>query len=117
MDFKLTEEQKLIQEAARDFAEREALVDVIERDEKAEYPTKHVQRMKELGFLGMTVVPKYGGGGMDSLSYVLVLEELAKHDSSLAVILSVHNSLVCWGLENFANDDQKERFFKTIGSC
>lgn len=114
MNFELTEEQKLIQEAARDFAEREALLDVIERDEKAEYPTKHVQRMKELGFLGMTVDPKYDGGGMDSLSYVLVLEELSKHDSSLAVILSVHNSLVCWGLENFANEDQKERYLKTL---
>ena len=114
MNFELTEEQKLIQEAARDFAEREALLDVIERDEKAEYPTKHVQRMKELGFLGMTVDPKYDGGGMDSLSYVLALEELSKHDSSLAVIMSVHNSLVCWGLEHLANEDQKERFLKPL---
>jgi alkylation response protein AidB-like acyl-CoA dehydrogenase len=114
MNFELTEEQKLIQQAARDFAEREALTDVIERDEKAEYPTRHVQRMKELGFLGMNVDPKYDGGGMDSLSYVLTLEELAKHDSSLAVILSVHNSLACWGLENFANDEQKEKYLKPL---
>ncbi len=114
MNFELTEEQKLIQQAARDLAEREALLDVIERDEKAEYPYKHIQRMKELGFFGMTVDPKYEGGGMDSLSYILVLEELSKHDSSLAVILSVHNSLVCWGLENFGNDYQKETFLKPL---
>lgn len=114
MNFEFTEEQKLIQEAARNFAEREALLDVIERDEKAEYPTKHVQRMKELGFLGMTVDPKYDGGGMDSLSYVIALEEISKHDSSLAVIMSVHNSLACWGLENLANEDQKQRFLKPL---
>lgn len=114
MNFELTEEQKLIQQAARDLAEREALLDVIERDEKAEYPYKHIQRMKELGFFGMTVDPKYDGGGMDSLSYVLVLEELSKHDASLAVILSVHNSLACWGLENFGNEFQKEKYLKPL---
>ncbi len=114
MDFELTEEQKLIQQAARDFAEREALPGVIERDEKAEYPTHLIQRMKELGFLGITVDPKYDGGGMDSLSYVLTLEEISKHDAALAVISSVHNSLACWGLENFGNEKQKEKYLKPL---
>ncbi|MCX7953863.1 MAG: acyl-CoA dehydrogenase family protein [Bacteroidales bacterium] len=114
MNFELTEEQKLIQQAAKDFAEKEALLDVIERDEKAIYPTHHIRRMKELGFFGMTVDPKYDGGGMDTLSYVLVLEELSKHDASLAVILSVHNSLACWGIENFGSEQQKEKFLRPL---
>ena len=110
MFFNLTEEQQLIQQAARDFAEKEALLDVIERDEKGLYPYHHINRMKELGFFGMTVDPNYGGGGFDTLSYILVIEELSKHDASLAVILSVHNSIVCWGLENFGTEEQKQKY-------
>mgnify|MGYP000508603393 CR=1 FL=1 len=110
MFFNLTEEQQLIQQAARDFAEKEALLDVIERDEKGLYPYHHINRMKELGFFGMTVDPNYGGGGFDTLSYILVIEELSKHDASLAVILSVHNSIVCWGLENFGTEEQKHKY-------
>lgn len=110
MDFNLTEEQKMIQQAARDFAQNELLPGVIERDEFSKFPTEQVKKMAELGFLGMMVDPKYGGSGMDNISYVLVLSEIAKIDASSAVIMSVNNSLVCAGLEKYCNEEQKQKY-------
>lgn len=114
MNFELTEEQIMIQQAARDFAQRELLPGVIERDNKAEFPTEQVQKIAELGFLGMLVDPKYDGGGMDTISYVLAMEEISKVESSVGVIMSVNNSLVCWGLEEFGNEEQKEKYLKPL---
>ncbi len=114
MDFTFTEEQLMIRDAARDFAQRELITDVIERDSWAIYPTKHVQRMAELGFLGMLVDTKYDGGGMDTVSYVLAIEEISKVDSSSSVIMSVNNSLVCYGLEAFGTEEQKEKYLKPL---
>lgn len=114
MDFNFTEEQLMIRDAARDFAQRELITDVIERDAGSIYPTKHVQRMAELGFLGMLVDPKYDGGGMDTVSYVLAMEEISKVDSSASVIMSVNNSLVCYGIEAFATEEQKEKYLKPL---
>ncbi|MBN2663041.1 MAG: acyl-CoA dehydrogenase [Bacteroidales bacterium] len=114
MDFNFTEEQIMIRDAARDFAQRELIEDVIERDAKALYPTKHVKRLAELGFLGMMTSEKYDGGGMDTISYVLAMEEISKVDSSVSVIMSVCNSLVNWGLETFANEEQKEKYLKPL---
>ena len=110
MDFKLTEEHLMIRDAARDFAKNELLPGVIERDEKQEFPTEQVKKMGELGFLGMMVSPKYGGGGMDTVSYVLAMEEISKIDASCSVIVSVNNSLVCWGLETYGNEEQKKKY-------
>ena len=114
MDFTFTEEQLMIRDAARDFAQRELITDVIERDTNAIYPTRHVQRMAELGFLGMLVDPKYDGGGMDTVSYVLAIEEISKVDSSASVIMSVNNSLVCYGIEAFGTEEQKEKYLKPL---
>lgn len=114
MNFEFTEEQLMIRQAARDFAERELLDDVIERDTHSIYPTEHVKKLAELGFLGMLVDPKYDGGGMDTISYVLAMEEISKVDSSVSVIMSVNNSLVCYGLENFGTEAQKEKFLKPL---
>ncbi len=114
MDFNFTEEQLMIRDAARDFAQRELITDVIERDAGAIYPTKHVQRLAELGFLGMLVDPKYDGGGMDTVSYVLAMEEISKVDSSVSVIMSVNNSLVCYGIQEYGTEDQKEKFLKPL---
>ena len=116
MDFNLTEEQLMIQEAARNFAESELLPGVIDRDEKGEFPFDAVQKMGELGFMGMMVPQEYGGSGMDTLSYVLVIEELSKIDASAGVIASVNNSLVCWGLENFGDAYQKDKFLKPLAA-
>jgi len=116
MDFEFTEEQKMIRQSARDYAQRELIKDVLERDAKAEYPTHHVKALAELGFLGMLVDTKYDGGGMDTVSYVLAMEEISKVDSSVAVIMSVNNSLVCYGIEAFGTEDQKERFLKPLAS-
>jgi hypothetical protein len=110
MNFKLTEEHIMIRDAARDFAKSELLSGVIERDNKQEFPTQQIKMMGEMGFLGMMVDPKYGGGGMDTLSYVLAMEELSKIDASASVIMSVNNSLVCYGLEKYANEDQKQKY-------
>lgn len=110
MDFKLTEEQIMIQQAARDFAQTELLPGVIERDEHSKFPTEQVKMMADLGFLGMMVDPKYGGAGLDSISYVLAIEEIAKIDASAAVIMSVNNSLVCAGIEKFCNEEQKQKY-------
>ncbi len=114
MNFQFTEEQKMIQQAARDYAQRELIHDVIERDEKAIYPTEHIRNLSELGFLGMMVDPKYDGGGMDTVSYVLAMEEFSKVDSSIGVIVSVNNSLVCYGLEKYGTEDQKEKYLKPL---
>lgn len=114
MNFELTEEQLMIRDAARDFAQRELIHDVIERDTHAIYPTGHVKKLAELGFLGMLVDPKYDGGGMDTVSYVLAMEEISKIDSSVSVIMSVNNSLVCYGIEAYGNEEQKEKFLKPL---
>ncbi|MEI6696932.1 MAG: acyl-CoA dehydrogenase family protein [Bacteroidota bacterium] len=114
MDFKFTEEQEMIQQAARDFAERELLVDVIERDDKSEFATAHIKKLAELGFLGMMVDPKYDGGGMDTVSYVLAMEEISKIDASVSVLMSVCNSLVNWGLETYGTEAQKEKYLKPL---
>jgi len=110
MDFNLTEEQLMIQQAARDFAQTELLAGVIERDEFSKFPTEQVKKMAELGFLGMMVDPKYGGSGLDSVSYVLAMTEIAKIDASAAVIMSVNNSLVCAGIEKYCNEEQKMKY-------
>lgn len=115
MNFEFTEEQKMIKDAARDFAKK-LEADVIERDEKAAFPTDHIRELSELGFLGMMIDPKYGGGGMDSLSYVLALEEISKIDSSVAVIMSVHNSLVTWGIEKYCSDELKEKYLPIMAT-
>jgi alkylation response protein AidB-like acyl-CoA dehydrogenase len=110
MDFNLTEEHLMIQQAARDFAVAELLPGVIERDEHSKFPTEQVKKLAELGFMGMMVDPKYGGSGLDSVSYVLALTELSKIDASAAVIMSVNNSLVCAGLEKYCTEEQKLKY-------
>ena len=114
MNFEYTEEQEMIRQAARDYAQRELIKDVIERDEKAEYPTEHVKNLAELGFLGMMADPKYDGGGMDTVSYVLAMEEISKVDSAVGVIISVNNSLVNWGIEEYGTEAQKEKYLKPL---
>jgi alkylation response protein AidB-like acyl-CoA dehydrogenase len=116
MDFELTEEHLIIQKAARDFAQNELRPGVIERDEYQKFPEEQIRKLGELGFMGMMVDPKYNGAGLDSISYVLVLEELAKIDASSAVIVSVNNSLVCFGLEKYGTEEQKERHLKPLAS-
>ncbi|RXP52643.1 acyl-CoA dehydrogenase [Lutibacter sp. HS1-25] len=110
MNFNLTEEQLMIRDAARDFANNELLPGVIERDEKQQFPAEQVKKMGELGFLGMMVDPKYGGSGLDTVSYVLAMEEISKIDASASVVMSVNNSLVCWGLEHFGTEEQKQKY-------
>lgn len=114
MDFTLTEEHLMIREAARDFAKAELLPGVIERDEKQEFPAEQVKKMGELGFLGMMASPEYGGGGMDTVSYVLAMEEISKIDASASVVMSVNNSLVCWGLDTFGSQAQKEKYLSKL---
>ncbi len=116
MDFSLTEEQLMIQQAARDFAQTELLPGVIERDEQEKFPAEQVKKMGELGFLGMMVDPKYGGGGMDTISYVIAMEELSKVDASASVVVSVNNSLVCWGLEAYGNEEQKQKYLTKLAT-
>ena len=116
MDFSLSEEQLMIQEAARDFAQNELLPGVIERDDAQKFPTEQVKKMGELGFLGMMVDPKYGGSGLDTVSYALVMEELSKIDASASVVVSVNNSLVCWGLEAYGNEEQKRNYLTRLAS-
>ena len=110
MDFNLTEEHLMIQQAARDFAQAELLPGVIERDEHSKFPTEQVKMMAELGFMGMMIDPKYGGAGLDSISYVLAMTEIAKVDASAAVVMSVNNSLVCAGIEKYCNEEQKQKY-------
>ncbi|HNQ12167.1 MAG TPA: acyl-CoA dehydrogenase [Bacteroidia bacterium] len=110
MNFELSEEHLMIQKAARDFAQNELLPGVIERDEHQKFPAEQIKKLGELGFLGMMVDPKYGGSGMDAISYVLAMEEISKVDASASVVMSVNNSLVCWGLETFGTEEQKQKY-------
>jgi alkylation response protein AidB-like acyl-CoA dehydrogenase len=110
MHFELSEEQQMIRQAARDFAQTELKPGVIERDEHQKFPAEQIKKLGELGFLGMMVAPEYGGSGMDVVSYVLVMEELSKIDASASVVVSVNNSLVCFGLEKFGTEEQKQKY-------
>ncbi|KYG82178.1 alkylation response protein AidB-like acyl-CoA dehydrogenase [Roseivirga ehrenbergii] len=116
MNFQLTEEQLAVQQAAREFAQTELLPGVIERDETQTFPLEQVKKMGELGFLGMMVDPKYNGGGMDTISYVLAMEEISKIDASASVCMSVNNSLVCWGIEKYGTEEQKEKYLKPLAT-
>ncbi|MEM1320198.1 MAG: acyl-CoA dehydrogenase [Bacteroidota bacterium] len=116
MRFELTEEQLAVRETAREFAQKQLKPGVIERDSGMIYPTEQVRMMSELGFMGMMVAPEYGGGGMDTLSYVLAMEELSKIDNSCSVIMSVNNSLVCWGLETYGNETQKAQYLPRLAT-
>ncbi len=116
MNFELTEEQIAVRDAAREFANTELLPGVIERDSEAKFPAEQIKKMGELGFMGMMVDPKYNGGGMDSISYVLAMEEISKIDASVSVCMSVNNSLVCWGLEQFGTEEQKEKYLKKLAT-
>src|SRR6201986_5535712 len=110
MYFEFSEEHLMIRQAARDFAQTELKPGVIERDEHQKFPAEQIKKLGELGFLGMMVDPKYGGGGMDAISYVLAMEEISKVDASCSVVMSVNNSLVCWGLEQFGFEEQKQKY-------
>ncbi|MDY0781353.1 acyl-CoA dehydrogenase [Tenacibaculum sp. IB213877] len=116
MDFNLTEEHLMIRDAARDFAQTELLPGVIERDEKQQFPQELVRKMGELGFMGVMVDPKYGGSGMDAVSYVLIMEELSKIDASASVMVSVNNSLVCYGLEAYGTEEQKQKYLTKLAT-
>jgi alkylation response protein AidB-like acyl-CoA dehydrogenase len=116
MDFNLTEEQIMIRDAASDFAQTELLSGVIERDEKQQFPAEQIKKMGELGFLGMMVDPDYGGSGLDTVSYVLAMEEISKIDASASVIMSVNNSLVCWGLEEYGTEEQKQKYLVPLAT-
>ena len=116
MNFQFTEEQLMIQQAARDFAQNELLPGVIERDEHQKFPAEQIKKMGELGFMGIMVDPKYGGAGMDAVSYVLAMEEISKVDASASVCMSVNNSLVCWGLEEYGNEEQKQKYLVPMAS-
>jgi alkylation response protein AidB-like acyl-CoA dehydrogenase len=116
MNFHLSEEQLAVQEAARDFAQSELLPGVIERDTEARFPKEQIQKMGALGFMGMMVEPSYGGGGMDTLSYVIAMEELSKIDASASVSMSVNNSLVCWGLEKYGTEEQKQTYLTKLAT-
>ena len=116
MDFKFTEEQLAVKSAAREFAHTELLPGVIERDEHQKFPAEQIKKLGQLGFLGMMVDPKYGGGGMDAISYVLAMEEISKIDASVSVCMSVNNSLVCWGLETFGTEEQKRKYLTRLAT-
>ena len=116
MNFELSEEHKMIRDAARDFAQTELLPGVIERDENQTFPKEQIKKLGKLGFLGMMVDPKYGGAGMDTISYVLAIEEISKVDASSSVVMSVNNSLVCWGLETFGTEAQKEKYLRPLAT-
>ena len=116
MNFELSEEHKMIQQAARDFAQAELLPGVIERDNEQRFPTEQIKQMGELGFMGMMVSEKYNGSGMDTISYALAVEEISKVDASASVVMSVNNSLVSWGLEKFGTEEQKEKYLKPLAS-
>lgn len=116
MQFQLTEEHLMIQKAARDFARNECLPGVIERDEQQKFPKEQIVKLAELGFMGMMVAPEYGGSGMDSVSYVLAMEEISKIDASVSVSMSVNNSLVCWGLEAYGSEEQKQKYLTSLAT-
>ncbi len=114
MHLQLSEEHLMIQKAARDFARTECLPGVIERDEHQKFPRDQVMKLAELGFMGMMVDPEYGGAGMDTVSYVLAMEEISKIDASVSVCMSVNNSLVCWGLDTYCTHEQKEKYLAPL---
>ena len=116
MDFKLTEEQMAVRDAAKDFAQNMCKPGVIERDTNQQVPMEQLKQLGELGFMGMMVDPKYGGSGMDTISYVLAMEEISKIDASVSVAMSVNNSLVCWGLEHFGSEEQKQKYLIDLAS-
>lgn len=116
MNFDLTEDQIAIRDAARDFAENEIAQSAVERDKTAEFPYDIVKKLGELGFMGMMVPPEWGGAGMDTISYVLAIEEISRVDASVGVIMSVNNSLVCFGIEKWGSDEQKEKYLKPLAS-
>ncbi|MBL6627880.1 MAG: acyl-CoA dehydrogenase [Cryomorphaceae bacterium] len=116
MDFQLSEEHLMIRDAARDFAHAELLPGVIERDNAQSFPADAVKKMGELGFMGMMTSPDYQGGGMDTISYALAMEEISKIDASASVVMSVNNSLVCWGLEKFGSEAQKQKYLTRLAS-
>ena len=116
INFNLTEEHLAVKEAAREFAQNELLSTAIERDTHSKFPYEQVKKMGELGFMGMMVSPEYGGGGMDTISYVLAMEEISKVDASASVVMSVNNSLVCWGLEKFGSEAQKQKYLTRLAS-
>ncbi|HDO27868.1 MAG TPA: acyl-CoA dehydrogenase, partial [Bacteroidetes bacterium] len=114
MNFELTEEQLFVQQAARDYAQRELIKDVLERDEKAIFPARHIKNLAELGFMGMMVDPEYDGSGMDTVSYILAMEEISKVDAAVGVIMSVNNSLLCYGLQKYGTEEQKQKYLKPL---
>ena len=114
MNFELTEEQKAVQLAARDFAQTELLPGVIERDEAQKFPTEQIKKLGDLGLMGIMTAPQYGGAGMDTISYVLAMEEICKIDASTGVCMSVNNSLVCWGIEHYGTEAQKQKYYQAI---
>ncbi|MBS1915307.1 MAG: acyl-CoA dehydrogenase family protein [Bacteroidetes bacterium] len=114
MEFQFTEEQLMIQRAARDFAQNECLPGVIERDEQQKFPKEQIEQLADLGFMGMMVDPQYGGAGMDTVSYVLAMEEISKIDASTSVCMSVNNSLVCWGLDKYGTEEQKQKYLTPL---
>ncbi|RFC55365.1 acyl-CoA dehydrogenase [Brumimicrobium aurantiacum] len=116
MNFELTEEQLAVRDAARDFAQNVLKEGVIERDNEQRFPKEEIKQLGELGFLGMMVDPKYGGGGMDTISYALAMEEISKVDASVSVCMSVNNSLVCWGLETYGTEEQKQKYLIPLAS-
>jgi alkylation response protein AidB-like acyl-CoA dehydrogenase len=116
MNFELTEEQIAVKEAARDFAQNVLKPGVIERDNLQKFPAEEIKQLAELGFMGMMVDPKYGGSGMDTLSYVLAMEEISKVDASTSVCMSVNNSLVCWGIEKFGTEEQKQKYLVPLAT-
>jgi alkylation response protein AidB-like acyl-CoA dehydrogenase len=117
MNFDLSEEQLAVQQAARDFAQTELLPGVIERDTHQKFPAEQIKKMGELGFMGMMVDPKYNGGGMDTVSYVLAMEEISKIDASASVCMSVNNSLVAWGLEKYGTEEQKKKYLTRVATA
>jgi alkylation response protein AidB-like acyl-CoA dehydrogenase len=114
MHLQFTEEQLMIRQAARDFAQNECLPGVIERDEHQKFPREQAMKLAELGFMGMMVSPEYGGAGLDTISYVLAMEEISKIDASVSVCMSVNNSLVCWGLEAYGTEEQKKKYLTPL---
>src|SRR5688500_3954672 len=114
MNFQLSEEHLMIQRAARDFAQNECLPGVIERDDKQQFPREQIMKLAELGFLGMMVDPQYGGSGLDTVSYVIAMEEISKIDASVSVCMSVNNSLVCYGLEAYGTEEQKQKYLTPL---
>ena len=116
MKLKLSEEHLMIQKSARDFAQQELLPGVIERDENQKFPTEEIKKMGQMGFMGMMTSTKYGGGGMDTISYILAMEEISKIDASASVIMSVNNSLVCWGIEKYGTEEQKQKYLPKLTS-